>query len=477
MKHFVPTTKNNTKQKIKRILRRMIETFYLPPKDRGKKQYYHFLSMPVKDTFIFYEAFSGLGILDNPRAVFLYFLSYPAFAGFTHVWSVENIPRAADNIKEFSNLPNVIIVKKDSGDYYRYLATCKYLISNSTFGYYFQKREEQTYINTWHGVPTKYMGYDHSVESVENGRGPARNFLMADYIISYNHFMTETMYKKAYKLDGVFRGKILECGNPRSDLLFHTKRDEICQKLNKAGIPTDKKIILYAPTWKGNLYNQLQYNIEEFKITIQKFSENIDSSKYNIFLRVHYFLYKVLSQDEEFSRLLIPFTIDTNELLSVTDILISDYSSIFFDFLCTKRPILFYVPDLLEYQSGRGLYVPVEKLPGLVSSNIDTVSQMLRQLCDNQDDYVNQYEELYYQMRSWCNVHDDGQVCERLTDILLSKDSCPDTSVDKNIPSHLQLSLTNEKKKRLICFHTKLNTKPDYDMLKTIRYYACRYRF
>ena len=103
---------------------------------------------------------------------------------------------------------------------------------------------------------------------------------------------------------------------------------------------------MYAPTWKGNLYNQLEYDVEEFKNTVKKFSENIDQSKYRIYLRVHYFLYKILAEDSELKDILIPFTIDTNELLSVVDILISDYSSIFFDFLITGRPIVFYVPDL-----------------------------------------------------------------------------------------------------------------------------------
>lgn len=176
------------------------------------------------------------------------------------------------------------------------------------------------------------MGYEHTVERVENARGPARNFLGADYLISANKFMTEVMYKRAYKLDGLYEGTTLEIGYPRSDLLINADIKKVKQKLEDIGIKTDKKIILYAPTWKGNLYNQLEYDVEEFKNTVKKFSENIDQSKYRIYLRVHYFLYKILAEDSELKDILIPFTIDTNELLSVVDILISDYSSIFFDF-------------------------------------------------------------------------------------------------------------------------------------------------
>ena len=161
-------------------------------------------------------------------------------------------------------------------------------------------------------------------------------------------------------------GTTLEIGYPRSDLLINADIKKVKQKLEDIGIKTDKKIILYAPTWTGNLYNQLEYDVEEFKNTVKKFSENIDQSKYRIYLRVHYFLYKILAEDSELKDILIPFTIDTNELLSVVDILISDYSSIFFDFLITGRPIVFYVPDLKEYESGRGLYVPVNTLPNCI---------------------------------------------------------------------------------------------------------------
>lgn len=140
-------------------------------------------------------------------------------------------------------------------------------------------------------------------------------------------------------------GKILELGHPRSDAIINPNTLDVHRKLNTAGIHTDKKIILYAPTWKGTLYNNLDYNVEDFKKTVAKLSENIDTEHYRIYLRVHYFLYKILANDPELRPMLIPFTIDTNELLSVVDVLISDYSSIFFDFLATKKPILFYVPD------------------------------------------------------------------------------------------------------------------------------------
>lgn len=458
---YSATVKNGFKYTLKRDIKKVIQNFKMPEKDIGKKQYYSFLSIPIRNNHIFYEAFSGLGILDNPRAIFMQLLEDPSFENLIHVWSIDDMDMAKDNMKEFEDLPNVRFVKRESEDYYRYLASCKYLVSNSTFGYFFTKRPEQIYINTWHGVPTKYMGYEHTAERVENARGPARNFLSADYLISANEFMTDVMYRRAYKLDGLYRGKILEVGYPRSDLLINADTEKVQEKLRQAGLQTDKKIILYAPTWKGQLYNQLDYDINEFKETIMKFSDSIDKSEYRIYLRVHYFLYKILANDPELKDILVPFTIDTNELLSVVDMLISDYSSIFFDFLLTKRPMIFYVPDLKNYESGRGLYVPVNTLPGLVSSSLEEVASSLDAICKNREEYIEFYTPMWEKMKNWCIYNDDGMSTKRLINIVF-KDYTYLPSKSHDIID----GCGNKKKKILICVNSKQKDTSFWDTFK-----------
>lgn len=455
---YTANVKNGFKYTLKRNAKKIIQNFKMPEKDIGKKQYYSYLAIPIQKNYVFYEAFSGLGILDNPRAIFLQLLEDTSFENFTHIWSIADMDMAKDNLQEFADLPNVKFVRRESEEYYRYLASSKYLVSNSTFGYFFTKRPEQVYINTWHGVPTKYMGYDHMVERVENARGPARNFLAADYVVSANKFMTEVMYRNSYKLDGLFQGKILETGHPRSDLLINAEPEKVYAKLRNAGLKTDKKIILYAPTWKGTLYNQLKYDVTEFKETIKKFSDNIDQTEYRIYLRVHYFLYKILADDPELKEILVPFTIDTNELLSVVDILISDYSSIFFDFLITKRPIIFYVPDLKEYESGRGLYVPTDTLPGLVSSSLDEVASSLDAICKNRDEYLEFYEPMWQDMASWCIYNDDGLSTKRLINIVF-KDYTYLPSKTHNIID----GFGNKKKKILICVNSRQKDESFWD--------------
>ncbi|MGN0383987.1 MAG: CDP-glycerol glycerophosphotransferase family protein [Eubacterium sp.] len=380
------------------------------PAIKNKKLYYKYLDMPIRENVILYEAFGGLGILDNPRAIFKALLDDDRFDNYTHVWSIKDDSIMENNISEFSFMDNVIIVDRDSKDFYMYLATAKYIFNNSGFDYYFIRRPEQIYTNTWHGIPTKYMGYEHSAERVENSRGPVRNFLSANYLISANSFMTETMYQKAYMMHDIFEGEYIEQGHPRCDAVINTNSDYIMDKLSDEGIHPSRKIILYAPTWKGRLYNQLEYNIDEYKNIINFIRSNIDTDEYEVYLRVHYFIYKELKNDEELSKILIPFTIDTNEFLSIVDILISDYSSIFFDFLVTGRPVLFYVPDLNEYVNERGLYIPIEDLPGPVSDNLSIICNGINQI----EQVKEYYKDKYDSMTEWCCPQDDGNASKHI---------------------------------------------------------------
>lgn len=474
------TIRPSIKSNVRRFCKRILQPFFMPQKDYGKKVYFHSLKKPIKEQYVFYEAFAGLGILDNPRAIFKALLKDSFFKDFVHVWAVDDLERAEPNTKEFSSLANVVIVKRGSSRYYEYLATCQYLIANTTFGYFFEKRPQQVYINTWHGVPTKYMGYEHTAERVENARGPARHFLSADYLLSSNRFMTDIMYRRAYKLDELFEGTLLEIGTPRMDCLTAPDKKYVYEKLNRLGIQTDKKIILYAPTWKGSLYDRLDYDVKELKQLIYQFADSVNQQEYRIYLRVHYFLYRILAAEPGLRDFLIPFTIDTNELLSVVDVLISDYSSIFFDYLATGKPMIFYVPDLEQYETGRGLYVPVDSLPGLVSSEKDVICQTLSLVTKAPKDYLKTYQKRYQTMLSWCTYNEDGNSCRRLIDIVFKKMSMPEEDVAlREDLSEFYLrqyrrtetgiyafeGFRQNKTRVLICFNTRVNKESSYHEL------------
>lgn len=373
---------------------------------------YKYSKKPIAEKTVFYDAFSGLGVLDSPRAIFKNLLKREDFRDYTHVFAINDMKTARDNMAEFQHLSNVKFVKRRSAEYAKYVCTAKYLICNSSLLPFFGRRPEQVYLETWHGVPSKVMGFERPGQRVGATMYAEHNFLNATHLVAANGFTGERMFKKAYMLDGLYEGELLNEPLPRTDLLVNTTRQEALNKLKTAGIYTDKKIVVYAPTWKGKLYNQLDYDLDELKNAVKLLKDRIDTSKYEVFLRVHYFVYNEVAKDEELRKISIPFTVDTDEMLAATDILISDYSSIFFDFLSTRRPILFYVPDIDDYTENRGLYIPMEKMPGPAHRTLDGIAESINHIDEVQKEYRDRYEA----MRAWCSSKEDGHAADRIID-------------------------------------------------------------
>ncbi len=390
-----------------------------------------YMQLPIQEKTVVYDAFAGLGILDSPRAIFKGLLAREEFKDYTHIWAVADPKLSKANLDEFRDMPNVKIVKRDSPAYIKWLCTAKYLVCNSSVPAYYSRRPQQVYLNTWHGVPLKVMGYERPGQRVGATANIEHNFLNATHMIAANHFTGERMFKQAYMLEGIYGGRLLDEPLPRTDILRNTSREEVCQKLNKIGIRTDKKIILYAPTWKGALYNDFTNDVEDLKAAVKTLRSNIDTNEYNVYLRIHYFLYRAISMDSELSKLCIPFTIDTDELLSVVDILISDYSSIFFDFLGTRRPILFYVPDLKDYSENRGIYIPMSEMPGPVSETLEGITEFVNRIEQIREEYKPKYDAMW----QWCCSKEDGKVVDRvIDDVFLGRPTqtiCCDTQKEK----------------------------------------------
>lgn len=322
------------------------------------EKYINYYNMKVKDNYILYQSFDGQGIIDNPYALFKAFMKRKDFMDFTHIWVINNFENKDYQILEYSSYPNVIFVQYSSDDYLKYLSTAKYLINNCTFPSYFTKKDEQIYINTWHGKTRKKLGFDvpNSKFAMAN---TIRNFLSCDYILSGDDHMTN-VYKYSYKLDGLYEGYIIQEGHPRNDLRYSNKL-EVINKLSYYGIKIEsgKKVVLYAPTWDGTLNNPK-------KIDYDKIINAVDKSKYQILCKAHH-VYK----DKRF----IPCEIDTNELLTVCDILITDYSSIAYDFMIMNKPVIYYIPDHESYMSSHGL---CDDFECNVAYNIETLKAYLR---------------------------------------------------------------------------------------------------
>lgn len=351
-KKYESTLKNNNNQRI-------IE------------KYNQYCNGDIKENCILYETFHGKSMTDNPYALFESLILDPEYKNYRHIWVINTL---TSETEKYKNNENVIFVKVNSDEYLYYLAKAKYLINNTSFPPYFCKRKNQIYLNTWHGTPLKTLGIDMN-GPIDQLKNIQRNFLQTDYLLSPNEFTTEKLVY-SHNLDGIYTGEILEVGYPRIDLITKTNSKDILDKLRQyIEIDTNKKVALYAPTWRGNVGKEVDIK-KEVKDIIVSIKNNLDSN-YQLLLKVHPLLYKYFKNDKDLSKIFIPDSIDISETLSIVDLLITDYSSVFFDFYIKNKPIILYTYDKAEYLSDRGTYLDFDELNTYVAENETELKELI----------------------------------------------------------------------------------------------------
>jgi CDP-glycerol glycerophosphotransferase len=375
--------------------------------------------LPVRRRTVLYESFAGNGALCNPEAIFRELLRSPDMDDLHHIWVLKAPRRHPGFLSEFAKHPHVRFVRYRSTRYFRALATSEYLINNATFPPEFSKRESQIYVNTWHGTPLKRMGYDMPNGATESAN-TLRNFVSADYLLSQNPFMTHQMYEISYKLRGVFQGVVVEEGYPRVDRQFMNQERRLAARaqLESAGIALgERDIVLYAPTWKGDSFSSPDDNARELLDTARELQRSLGDDKYVVLLKTHQVIHHFVAAEAEYRPVLVPNEIPTNTVLGLSSILITDYSSILFDFLASARPIVFYRPHPAEYNSLRGTYFETEELPGPVCDDIVRVADAVRSFAGGEGNapppgsrYANWQERFA--------SRDDGNASRRVVDVI-----------------------------------------------------------
>lgn len=363
----------------------------------ANEYYKKMLSQPLRKKTILMEVRDGNSFSGNVRSMYLGMLRDERFKEWKFYISYQDLK----NVKKIqSNLPKhaqTYWIEHRSLNYLEALATCEYVMNASTFPSFFMKRKGQIYINTWHGTPLKHMGRD--LPGIKDNQNVLRNFLMTDYLLSPNAHTTQ-LFKNRYQLDGLYEGEILEGGYPRIDETFRTESSFIVKRAHQLGIKMDKnkKTLLYTPTWRGSQVHQPVHSFEVLEAEIEALQMQLP--EWNILVKVHPFIAELASQRTQLKSVLVPDTEDVNEWLAAVDLLATDYSSIFFDYLVTERPIVFYCPDTLNYEQNRGLYFKASDLPGPVVTRFDDLIQAIRnaKYSDKMKDMI---------------AYEDGKVTER----------------------------------------------------------------
>lgn len=369
------------------------------------KYIYYFENLPIRENTYFFESFSGNSVSCNPYALLVSLLGNDCYLNSIFIVVCNDNNKIPENLlyKE-----NIIFIKKNSDLYIRYLATAKYLINNTTFSPYFVRRDNQVYLMTWHGTPIKSLGKDQKNGFMSHAN-VTRNFLQATHIISPNSHTTNIFLDK-YDIRDLYSGEFFEIGYPRVDFSID---NNIISK-NKLNIDSDKRVILYAPTWRGGDKLEGSVDVDKLLLDLKKLSA---LNNFTIFYKSHH-LIEALLKDVDIPVRLVPENVDINVFLNIVDILISDYSSIIFDFIPLNKPIISYIYDYDTYISERGaLYFTKEDLFGDICESIDQVIDSIIKFnsgscCFEYSEYKNQY----------C-LYDSGNSTKTVIDILHSKSS------------------------------------------------------
>lgn len=387
---------------LKKLLGKLIRILY--------RFVYRFI--PCQEKTILFISFHGRGYSDNPMAIHQYLSKHSQYADYRCIYAIKNHKQKKLKIE------NARIIEYFSIAYFFYLARSKYWIANCKLPKYVLKKDSQVYLQTWHGTPLKKLAHDIEVPegttfyrsemTVEQMCSTYDNDVSKyNYMISPSAFTTE-VFQSAFKID---QARLIETGYPRNDILSNYKEHDLDVIKSKLKIPKDKKVILYAPTWRDNSYNLKGYTFK-LKVDFKKWQE-ILGDDYVVIFKPHYLIVNDFDLEgvKDFVYFVDPKE-DIGNLYLIANILVTDYSSVFFDYAILKRPIYFYMYDLDSYRDElRGFYLDIYyELPGEVIED-ETILLNKIEMNDFNFDKLTKFNQRF-------NNHEDGNASKRVLDIL-----------------------------------------------------------
>lgn len=312
--------------------------------------------LPTNNRLVLFVSFMGMGFNDSPKAIYDYMKGHSEYRNFRCIWAFEHPER----------FPEIESVKIDTPAYFKTALQAKYWITNTNIerGLHFKKKN-QVYLNTWHGIALKHIGND--VEGRKDF-----NFSTVDHlVVSGSH--DENVWKSAFNAD---ERTYLRCGMPRNEELWLADKERRLEARSKLGLSGEKIVILYAPTWRESKDGGKSYQIKppiHFDLWKRELGE-----KYVVLFRAHHQTTQVLGvKYDEFVRDVSDYP-SVNDLMIASDLLITDYSAIAFDYSILCKPLFCYAYDYEEYLSERGTYFDIdERYP---NKSCRTENELLRRI-------------------------------------------------------------------------------------------------
>lgn len=350
----------------------------------------------TKPTIVF-ESFGGRQVSDSPFAIYMELKGNP---NINCVWSIKL------KQKEYCEQHNIPYVVRRSVKWVMNMQRARVWVMNTRVPKWVRKPDYVQYIQTWHGTPLKKLGLDIKKVTMPNTTTDLyhQNFIYEthrwDALITANAYSTN-IFKNAFD----FHGQFLEVGYPRNDKLINTSSDEILKLKKKLGISENKKVVMYAPTYRDNEFAAKGQYLVKMPFSIEKLLNKLGKDTILI-LRMHYLIVGKMDLTK-YNGKVMDFSqySDISDLFLISDLLITDYSSVFFDYAYLKRPIVFFPYDYHEYKDElRGFYLNYERdLPGEIAWNKEQLVYLTATALINNTNQISEKMQKFY--KTFCALH------------------------------------------------------------------------
>lgn len=342
---------------------------------RARKKYVKFYdTLPIDEKTIVIESQHGTQMSGNVFYIMRYLVSNDRYSDFRVYLSTRGAKHAAfRSMLDSYGLERVKTVTLASEEYYRLMASAKYLINDNTFLPFFMKKEGQVYLNTWHGTPLKTLG--RQIKSEPHAIGNTqRNFLFSDYLLFPNEFTRDAIIRD-YMLENISRGSYLMTGYPRNERFFNKERD---QEIRREQDLEGKRVYAYMPTFRGSAAKGgTSKNTHYLNYYLYELDKRLSDDEI-FYVNLH----PVAKKDVNFSDFRhirkFPAKYETYDFLSACDLLVTDYSSVFFDYAASGKKIVLFTYDKEEYLCDRGMYMSIDRLPFPQVQSVDSLLDQLR---------------------------------------------------------------------------------------------------
>ena len=354
--------------------------------------------LPVQNNKVVFSSYGGKGFGDNPKAIALALLEADPTLDLVWLTKNRNIDLPQGIRPCLFGTPQAV----------RELSTAKVWVDNSRGGAHY-KRKKQFYLQTWHGFALKCIEASAKGLPEHYVNQAKADSKRTDLMVSNSRFMSQ-LYRKDFWYDG----EIAEFGSPRNDVFF---RPAACRKqiTDFFGLPEDRKLLLYAPTFRDD--GSLDGYALDPEAVLQACEARF-GGQWSALLRLH-------PNAAALSKGLFPYDgsrildatayPDMAELLLACDLLITDYSSSMFDYALSGKPCIQFAVDIEAYQKDRDFYFPLDQLPFPLARSMDELTALIQ----NFDPETS--KNLWEQFAQHHGFTEDGHAAQRCAQWILER--------------------------------------------------------